>query len=400
MSSQCKRGVAPGRDAGAIAHKWLLRFCSVVYVAALFLAMVLAAAESSAQVQLAPSTPQRIDAINETLASPPYIEREQLNQPAPVQAPYTPASYDNQRLRQLEALANAKAPYSNLVQPDAKTPAEAAWLLGLMHLHGVGTGLNPARAREWFGHAQRLRHPLAPAGLAWCYLDGCGHSPDPAAALPWITQLRKADAGRALYLEWMRAQMLAPLAVATPAQPDVTARQPSALLLRAAKAGDTFAENELGIARAEQGQWAEAKRLFSQAARESPAAQQNVQWVNRHMQPSANAVGPSNSRNGQDVFLRARQFHRGDGVPVNYAQALTLYRQAASMGNPYAQKMLALIYTRPTPTGDINIVWMQQLANVDVTQEAGASMMEPPPSPSLVQDPTPLFDYLPARWRQ
>ena len=388
------------RDTASRAQAWLLRLYSALYMAALFLAMVLAAAESKAQVQLAPAAPQRIEAINETMASPPRIEREQLSQPAPVQAPYTPASFDNQRIRQLEALANATAPYAHLAQPDAKTPAEAAWLLGLMHLHGVGTGLNPSRAREWFGHAQRLRHPLAPAGLAWCYLDGCGHSPEPAAALPWIVQLRKADAGRALYLEWMRAQMLAPLAVATPAQPDVAARQPSALLLRAAKAGDTHAENELGIVRAEQGQWAEARRLFTLAARESPAAQQNLQWVSRHMPGSATAVTTSNSRNGQDLFLRARQFHRGDGVPVNYAQALTLYRQAASMGSAPAQKMLALIYTRPTPTGDINIVWMQQLANVDVTQEVGASMLEPAPSPSLVQDPTPLFDYLPARWRQ
>ena len=366
------------------------------------LATCLVFSTASAQVRVVQNSEPRIEFINESVAIPPKIERDQLSAPQVVQAPTTPISTEAKRLRQLEALANASSPNPSLASTDARTPAEAAWLLGLMYLHGVGAGLNPGRAREWFAHAGRLHHPLAPAGLAWCQLDGCGYSPEPETAQPWIAQLRKADTGRALYLEWYRAQLLAPLQVATPSQPEVATRQPSALLLRAVKAGDTYAENELGIFRAEQGQLAEAKRLFSLAARNSPAAQANIGWVNRHQKVKQDAlvVKPATSAGGQDTFLRARQFHRGDGVPINYAEALRLYRLAASQGNPFAQKMLALIYTRPTPTGDINVVWMQQLANVDVTKEGGASLLAPPPSPSLIQDSTPLFDYLPVALRK
>ena len=393
-------GLAFGRQTEESATpRWLERICSVGLLAAVALAMVMAASEAQAQARQL-DTQERIELINENIANPPRIDSEQLRPAQPVQASATPYAAVSTYVRQLEQYANsANASGTGNRPADAKSPAEAAWLLGLMHLHGVGTGLNPARAREWFQHAQRLRYPLSSAGLAWCYLDGCGQQPEPDAAQPWIGQLRKVDSGRALFLEWTLQQLVAPLQVATPARPDVQARAPNALLLRAVKAGDTYAENELGIHFAETGNLAEAKRLFQLAAKESPAAQANVGWVDRHRAQSSVIPSPSAGAHGQDTFLRARQFHRGDGVPVNYGEALRLYRQAAAQGNRFAQKMLALIYTRPTPTGDINIVWMQQLAAVDVTKDGGASMLEPPPSPSLQHDATPLFDYLPARLR-
>ena len=399
--ASCNGKARPHDDAPSIhtePHEkaWLEWMGSVVFVAALAGAMVLAASEAHSQARPIGAPQERIEQINETAATPPHIDGEQLQPTRPVATATSPSAVVSSYVRHLEQYANGA---STTKPADVKSPAEAAWLLGLMQLHGAGTGLNPLRAREWFQHAQRLHYALAPAGLAWCFMDGCGQQPEPASARPWIAQLRKADPGRALYLEWSLAQLLAPLQIATPANPEVRTRQPSALLLRAAKAGDTYGENELGIYYAGIGNLDEAKRLFQLAAKTSPAARTNVAWVER--QHSVNAVLPTASAgdNGQALFLRARQFHRGDGVPVNYGEALRLYREAAAKGNRAAQKMLALIYTRPTPTGDLNIVWMQQLAPVDVTKEGGTTMMDPPPSPSLQQDPTPLYDYLPARLR-
>ena len=378
---------------------WLEVACSSVLFAALVLAMCLAASESQAQTRAVDANTNRIEIINETMAQPPRIEGDQLQAPKAVATANSPAALVSSYVRHLEQYANGLNSGNAQRPADARSPAEAAWLLGLMHLHGVGTGLNPQRAREWFQHAQRLRYPLAPAGMAWCFIDGCGNQPEPESARPWLAQLRKADLGRALYLEWSMAQQLAPLQVATPNNPNVVPKQPSALLLRAARAGDTYAENDLGIFYAEAGNLNEAKRLFQLAAKDSPAAKANVGWVDRSRSASAVIPSPAAGMDGQDLFLRARQFHRGDGVPINYGEALRLYRLAASKGNRFAQKMLALIYTRPTPTGELNIVWMQQLASVDVTKEGGATMLEPPPSPTLQHDPSPLFDYLPARLR-
>lgn len=380
-------------------ESWLEAACSFVLFAALLLAMCLAPLESQAQARASDANANHIEIINETVAQPPRIDRDQLQAPKAVATATHPKALVNSYVRHLEQYANGQTTNNASRPADAKSPAEAAWLLGLMYLHGVGTGLNPQRAREWFQHAQRLRYPLAPAGIAWCFMDGCGQHPEPEAARPWVTQLRKADYGRALYLEWNMVQLITPLQVATPSNPEVTAKQPSALLLRAVKAGDTYAENELGIFYAESGNLGEAKRLFELAAKESPAAKANVGWVERHRSSDTVIPSPAAGTSGQDLFLRARQFHRGDGVPINYGEALRLYRQAASLGNRYAQKMLALIYTRPTPTGELNIVWMQQLAQVDVTKDGGATMLDPPASPSLQHDPTPLFDYLPARLR-
>ena len=369
-------------------------------MSALLTAVILIAPSAShAQARPYDST-DRIEIINESIATPPAIDREQLKPARPVQPAASPNSAEAAYLRQLEQYANAATgtpprALANYV----RTPADAAWLLGLMNLHGIGTGLNPIRAREWFIQAQKLRHPLAPAGIAWCFLDGCGQQADAEKALPWIVQLRKTDAARALYLEWLRSQLMAPLQVATPSKPEVESKMPSALLLKAVKAGDTYAENELGIYYAENGQLEQARRLFQLAAKSSPAAQANLELITRQSQEKNQVKTARQPQSGQELFLRARQFHRGDGVPVNYAEALRLYRQAATSGNPYAQKMLALLYTQPTPTGDLNIVWMKQLANVDVTQQGGTVMLEPPPPPILQHDPSPLFDFLPARLR-
>lgn len=383
---------AAARQDSAMRRHWL-------YGCALMLAAAWVPSGAFAQTRPEASA---IERLNQEYGSPPRIEAEQLRAGPAAPAAITPATVDAPYIRALELLAMQADSGAKPALPEARTPRDAAWLLGLLNLHGVGTGLNPARAREWFERAQQLRHPLAPAGLAWCLLDGCGQQPRPEQATPWIAQLQKTDAGRAYYLEWIRNQKLAPLEIATPQNPlhSDAPRQPSALVLRSAKAKDPGGENELGIFYAEAGRLGDAERLFTSAAPRSPAAQANLQWLARARDEKREAAPIEASRkNSEQLFLRARQFHRGDGVPVNYGEALRLYKQAASQGNAHAQKMLGLIYTRPTPTGDINIVWMQQLANIDVTSEGSGTLLEPPPSPLLQRDPTPLYNYLPMRLR-
>ena len=61
--------------------------------------------------------------------------------------------------------------------------------------------------------------------------------------------------------------------------------------------------------------------------------------------------------------------------------------------------MLSLIYSRPLPSGEVDIGWMRQLADLDI------SLPSPRMGPSshalvLHEDPTPLMDWLPMAWRQ
>lgn len=61
--------------------------------------------------------------------------------------------------------------------------------------------------------------------------------------------------------------------------------------------------------------------------------------------------------------------------------------------------MLGLIYSRPMPDGSVNAGWMQQLAYVDAATTiptVGVSSN----AHILHREPTPLYDLLPAFWRQ
>ncbi|HWI82359.1 hypothetical protein [Ramlibacter sp.] len=285
-----------------------------------------------------------------------------------------------------------------------RAAGHAAWRLGLAALHGVGGPVDPAQARSWFARARQHGEPLAAAGLAWCAIDGCGGPADPAAARRWIGALQPHDAARAQYLDWLLASERAPLSV-SPApllpgpQAAPTPRQagPAGPPLRdqlqaAARAGSVQAQLELGLAAAAEGREDEALALFRAAAPRSPAAAANVALLRQRGAAPA-APGP-----GQATFERAQRVHRGIGQPANFTEAVRLYRQAQQEGSAAAARMLALIFSRPAPDGGVDIAWMQQLAQVDVTRD----MPTVDPSPArevLRREPTPLSDLLPERWR-
>lgn len=60
--------------------------------------------------------------------------------------------------------------------------------------------------------------------------------------------------------------------------------------------------------------------------------------------------------------------------------------------------MLALIASRPAANGQIDIGWMQQLSNMDVSRDT--PQFENIANIRLLsREPTALYDFLPAVWR-
>lgn len=302
------------------------------------------------------------------------------------------------RLQRLRASALASVRRGSSAE---KAAAHSAWLLGLLSLHGEGVPLDRAQALHWFERAHTLGEPLASAGLAWCQIDGCQGPPNPAAARPWIAELARVDAALALLLQWWAQERLAPLQATAPARlaspPPGTDRL--ALLQRAAQAGNASALNELGLANMTASRLPEALGQFSLAAELSPAAASNARLLALRMQQQATNAHPAPD-SADDWLAQAMRYHRGDGVPSNYTEAIRLYQIAAGQGSQAAKRMLELIYSRPSPDGTLNVAWMRQLATMKVTAEGAVLAMQAPPSPQLfVRDPTPLYVLLPPQWR-
>ena len=310
------------------------------------------------------------------------------------------------------------------------TQREAQWVMGLLALHGIAMAQDGPQARTWFERAQRAGHPLASAGLAWCAMDGCGQPPDPPAARPWIAQLAKTDPARAQYLEWLLARRLAPLSTAEPVGEAlaVAGTPDQELLQRAARSGSPGAQLEWGLALLAQDEPEAALRQFRAAAARSSSAATNAQMLGERLRPAGQLVsaqgsstpaaqGPqamqrtpqlSGAPSEQDIQVRqpvtaqqqweqAQRYHRGDGVPANYTEALRLYQQAASHGHVASRRMLELIYSRPAPGGGVDIGWMQQLARIDPMTMQPMAPVSPAP---YRRDPTPLFDMVPAPWHR
>ncbi|MNW19526.1 hypothetical protein D3C71_2195530 [compost metagenome] len=51
------------------------------------------------------------------------------------------------------------------------------------------------------------------------------------------------------------------------------------------------------------------------------------------------------------------------------------------------------------PDGSLNVAWMQQLANADLSHP-GVTMASGVNTPQMLRQPTPLFDLLGSFWQQ
>jgi uncharacterized protein len=283
---------------------------------------------------------------------------------------------------------------------DALSPGHAAWILGLIYLHGAGVEQNAALAQTWFERALELGSSQALAGAAWCAIDGCRGMPTPAKADQWTKPLEAVNRPRALYLEWLANERLAPLQTARPTQPsqaDVPTAPASKLLLSAARSGDLHAQIELGLIAMANRQPATALKYFEQAAPRSSVAAINAAIVVEAMQSPPTPQSDGNKL-AIELLNEARRFHRGEGRPVNYSEAIRLYRLAAAKGNPEAEHMLALIYSRPMVNGSFDVAWISQLGELDLSQVA-PRLRAPTQKRQLQRERTALVDLLPAKWR-
>lgn len=280
--------------------------------------------------------------------------------------------------------------------------AQAAWLLGLIQLHGAGVRRDAAAAQLWFQRAASGgREPWAYAGIAWCAIDGCVGPPTPLVAERAIAQLRETHAARADYLAWLLAQRQTPLQLTPPGNEggDGAPRPGLRQLQRSAAAGDVQALTELGLLAVSQNDLEGAAAYFRRAAPHSQAAAYNLSEVQARMSDriQANPRTPL-SASASEALEAARRYHRGVGVSMNYVEAIRLYRVAEARGSQEARRMLQLIFSQPAPGGGINVAWMRQLAFVDTASSLPVvgTVLSPH---TLQRDPTPLFDLMPAFWR-
>ncbi|MDB5963896.1 MAG: hypothetical protein JWQ72_396 [Polaromonas sp.] len=297
--------------------------------------------------------------------------------------------------------SRALAPVSG---PGRASPqqANAAWVLGLLYLHGIGVTASGPEAAAWFARARDLGEPLAAAGLAWCEINGCSGPPDPAAARRSLAALRRTSPARAAYLQWLLEARMSPLQTASPGargnSPRLASTASRALLARAAAGGDVQARLELGLALVQEGRLPDALEQFRAAAARSPAAAANAALVAEQLRPpsGAGAASPLPS-SAAETFARAQRNHRGEGQPANFVEAIRLYRLAQSQGSADARKMLELIFSRPGPDGEVDVQWMQQLAGVRLSGNS-AFPESPAARHTLRREPTALSDLLPPEW--
>lgn len=333
------------------------------------------------------------------------------------------------------AASSAPTPLSSSTRAKAvSTPSQqgsASWLMGLLALHGICMPVNYAQAENWFLRASDLGEPLANAGMAWCAIEGCKLDANPASAGVWIDRLETTKPAKAQYLRWLVLSRLAPVPRIVPSGNQVasdSATDQDVLLLSSARGGDVNAKLELGLIAVANNNLLKALPYFRDAARNSAAAKTNAELTAQRIKLASPVTGPlvepnppmisqpdsrirspnSNQITGptigkslgrDELFSQAQKYHRGEGVPTNYAQAIALYQQAKDKGSLPAQKMLALIFSRPTPDGQLDLAWMQQVAHIEVGNQP-TSLGGDALKPNLRREPTPLFDLIPLKWRR
>ena len=309
-------------------------------------------------------------------------------------------------LDRLFASADLAEAASKSAQVAKSGAANSAWILGLLYLHGTAVTADPKRARYWFQIAWQQGEKMASAGLAWCDMVGCGSPPNLANARDWRSQLAAINRGRSLYFEWLAQATLAPLKILNESDPDVNdEKAPGHLLLvNAANAGDIHAHIELGLESASKNKLDEALKHFVFAEPMSAVASSNANHIRKNIANLTSLDKRQQSATGRDELaessmVQALRYHRGDGVPANYSEAVRLYKKAADLGNLQARKMLNLIFSQPTEEGNINIPWMQKLSQLDLS--GSTPKLSQAFGPNLLnREETGLTDFIPKRWTE
>lgn len=364
-------------------------------------------------VQIEPS----LNAVNGNLAGNPIEDRITLPQVPPQQkrSAVQPiknqtalqADIDNLKAVVIKANGAATARPNPATQLQKRQAANAAWILGLLYANGLGVDIDYSEAHLRFKQANQLGEPLSTAGLAWCEIHGCETWPSAHAARVWIAQLRSTKPARAMYLDWLVEQTFSPLQAnseKSAVNNEKLAQQRRQLLLNAAKMQDVQALIELGFDAVANERLKEASTYFTTAAPNSAVAAQNAALIQtrQNEQPVDCKIQGGADLPDNVLLSVAQALHRGNagvnGCPVNYAEAIRLYNLAANKGNVPAKRMLSLIYSKSDASGNLNIAWMQQLANLNAAN-LSLSIDSASLAPMLKREPTPLFDLIPQNLR-
>ena len=174
------------------------------------------------------------------------------------------------------------------------------------------------------------------------------------------------------------------------------------MLERAAAGDDVQANIELGIMAFADKQVPLAESRFSRVASRSTTAAENLASLRDAgpRQHSSSNQAPAPEGSAQAALNMARMYHRGQGVPVNYTEAVRFYRLAEQRGSSEAHKMLELIFSSPTAPGRIDIPWMQNLAKADLSQPVSLIAAGITATHQLRREPSPLFDLMPNIWQK
>jgi uncharacterized protein len=255
--------------------------------------------------------------------------------------------------------AQQAMPVTSLLSQPARQPAQnkrvsAQIQLGLQHLQGTQAAPDLKQAGLVFMQAWVRGDAQAATAVAVCHWMGCYGVPDRRAVVLWTERARAREPGKAKLLEWATAQRWA-------AQNTSVA---NALLQAAVQLQEPIALNEHALAQVTAGQPRSALRNFELAAqRGSPAALHNQRLLMQQLESSSSEPdGAHASLVGQAQYEQGMRYHAGAGVPVNYAQALLYYRQAASMGHLQAQRTAQLMLSNRNASGQLDEAWIKQLA--------------------------------------
>jgi len=265
-------------------------------------------------------------------------------------------------------------PQGNIRWPGAPTAPEEAPLAteevadpadilarGLNAYAGKDGPASYEQAARWFKAAADAGDLRGSMAFAYLQAMGLGVARDPAAARQRLQAASAAGVARADYL-------LSLLEVIDK-RPQF-AQRAAVLRESAARRGDAVAENAMGVHYQLQGDRTTAELWYQRAVEHgSRHANQNLVNLARSEEAKEKVAAATRAADGGDadaLFALARRYHRGEGVAIDYGQALRLYRAAAAKGNEPARQMLGLIQSRIGPDGQVDPAWMQQLASATV----------------------------------
>lgn len=222
--------------------------------------------------------------------------------------------------------------------------ASAAWRAALASFRGDCSASNYGQTLGFVQTAANAGHACATGAWGLMLVRGWGVVRDLPQARELLEKSAQAGCKRAHYWSW-----LADEASARPQSRERALGQ----LVRGTDLGDGHALNALGVVREINAQRDDARALYVRAASAGNAtARTNLARLARYFsqsteKPSLAALTQrAKAGQAQAQYLLARRFHQGDGVAVNYVQALSWYQQAAQKGNPAAREMLALVQAR------------------------------------------------------